>query len=363
MTERTRLLIVDDSRIFRSALEEALAGADDIQVVDSVWSGAKALDSIRAHPPDVVTLDVAMPGLDGLETLAAIQQFNSGHPEAPPVGVIMVSAHTQAGAKTTIEALTSGAFDFITKPSESSAEASVASLRQQLLLKVRQFMKHRRPAPFLGEPALRLTKPLPRFALPTAGRRIAPQAVLIAVSTGGPRALHTMLPDLCRQVELPVFIVQHFPLGFTHFLAENLQRHCAHRVIEAEDGGLVQPRTVYFGPIGRHLLVRRSADGHVHTALNEQPPENGFRPSADVLFRSAAAVYGASAVALVLTGMGQDGSAGLGPLKRAGAYVIAQDEATSVVWGMPERAVATGHVDEVLPLDCIPAAVGALIHS
>lgn len=361
MTERTRLLIVDDSRIFRSALEEALAGADDIQVVESVWSGSKALDFIRATPPDVVTLDVAMPGLDGLETLAGIQDYNREHPEAPPVGVIMVSAHTKAGAKTTIEALTAGAFDFVTKPSERSVEASVASLRQQLLVKVRQFMKHRRPPPSASQPAPRSTLPVSRLA-PLRGRTV-PQAVLIAVSTGGPWALRTMLPELCRQVSLPIFIVQHILPGFTRSLAENLHQHCSHRVIEASDGELVQPNTVYFAPSGKHLLLRRLSGGKVNTALNEQPPENNFRPSADVLFRSAAAAYGASAVALVMTGMGQDGSAGLGPLERAGAHIIAQDEATSVVWGMPRNAVATGHVDEILPLEGIPVAVAALMKS
>ncbi|MBL8795785.1 MAG: chemotaxis protein CheB, partial [Planctomycetia bacterium] len=208
----------------------------------------------------------------------------------------------------------------------------------------------------------RLTRPIPRLVLAPGGHT-RPQAVFVAVSTGGPKALDTLLPELCQQVELPILVVQHFPPGFTQFLAENLQRHCPHQVVEASDGERVQPRHVYIAPIGKHLLVRRGADGQVLTALNEQPPENGFRPSADVLFRAAATVYGAAAVALVLTGMGSDGSAGLGPLKRAGAHVIAQDEASSVVWGMPSSAVATGLVDEVLPLERIPEAIAGLLKS
>ena len=186
--------------------------------------------------------------------------------------------------------------------------------------------------------------------------------VLIASSTGGPRALSILLPDLCRRIDLPILIVQHMAAPFTQSLAASLDRQCAHTVIEASDGDAVRPGTVYIAPGGKHLLLRGGA-GKVITALNEQPPENGCRPAADVLFRSAAAIPDAAAVAVVLTGMMNDGTRGLGPLKRTGAHAIAQDEATSVVWGMPGSAVAAGLVDEVLPLEQIAAGVQAVVAS
>jgi two-component system chemotaxis response regulator CheB len=187
--------------------------------------------------------------------------------------------------------------------------------------------------------------------------------VVVAASTGGPRALEVLLPDLARRIDLPVLVVQHMPPQFTRSLADNLARQSGLHVTEAPDGELIQARHVYIAPGGKHLLMRTRPAGGLVTVLNEQPPENGFRPSADVLFRSAAAALGGGVVAVVLTGMScetvADGTQGLGPLKRAGAHVIAQDEATSVVWGMPGSAVRAGLADEVLPLGAIGAAVQA----
>jgi two-component system chemotaxis response regulator CheB len=363
MTERTRVLIVDDSRIFRSVLEQALRdeGAD---VVGSVWSGAKALEFIEAAPPDLVTLDVEMPGMNGLDVLRAIQRFNAARPNAPPIGVLMVSAFTRQGADVTIQALESGAFDFITKPSGGSEEESLRLLRLQVASKLRSFQSRRTssfsPLPRGEGSRVKGESEIVRPYARTQGPPI--KLVLIASSTGGPRALSIVLPDLCRRIDLPIFIVQHMATPFTQSLAASLDRQCGHKVIEAIDGDTVRPGTVYIAPGGKHLVLRGSA-GNIITSLNEQPPENGCRPAADVLFRSAAAIPDATAVAVVLTGMMCDGTRGLGPLKRAGAHVIAQDEATSVVWGMPGSAVASGLVDEVLPLEQIAAAIGAAITS
>jgi two-component system chemotaxis response regulator CheB len=192
--------------------------------------------------------------------------------------------------------------------------------------------------------------------------------VVVAVSTGGPRALEALLPDLCGRVEVPVLVVQHMPAGFTRSLAEQLARKVSGSVkgkdcvvVEAADGEPVRPRAVYFAPDYHHLVLR-SEGGRLRTGLTQQPPENGFRPAADVLFRSAAAAVGGDGVAVVLTGMDCDGTSGLKPLKRAGAYAIAQDEETSVVWGMPGSVVRAGLADEVLPLGEIAAAVQALVH-
>jgi len=356
------VLIVDDSRIFRAALEEVLADQEGITVVGSVFNGEKALQFIQRSPPDLVTLDVEMPGMDGFQTLQAIQKLNATRPEGEAVGVVMVSAFTRQGADVTVRALQAGAFDFVTKPTTSSGEVSLELLRQQLVSKIRSFMARRSRKQTQGD-VTKVPARSPSISdswLATLTKRLV-RAVLIASSTGGPRALATLLPELGNWVNVPIFVVQHMPADFTRSLAENLTRQTRHRVIEAQDGEFAQPKTVYIAPGGKHLLLRSGPCGQIVTGVNEQPPENGCRPSADVLFRAAAAVLGGETVAVVLTGMGCDGTAGLKPLKRAGGCVLAQDEATSVVWGMPGSAVAAGLVDAVLPLEEIAAAVRAMV--
>ena len=353
MSNGITLLIVDDSRLFRTALEDALRGQSGVAVAGSVFSGAKAMEFIRSTPPDLVTLDVEMPGMDGLQTLEQIKAFNHSRPTSPPVGVIMVSAFTRRGEQVTINALQAGAFDFVAKPSGGSAQTNLAVLRDELLAKIRAFAASRRRSGAAGS----IAGPAARAP---AVKRTCMRAVVIGASTGGPRALSDMLPALCRAVGLPILIVQHMPEGFTRSLAESLARQTGRRVVEATDGMPLELSTVYIAPGAKHLLLRGTAALPV-VALNEQPPENGCRPSADVLFRSAAAVLGGELIALILTGMGKDGTAGLGAIRRAGGHVIAQDESSSVVWGMPRSAVEAGVVDEVQPLNVIPAAVATVI--
>lgn len=358
MSEAARILIVDDSRIFRAALEDALRGQDDLAVAGSVFSGQKALEFLHQHPPDVVTLDVEMPGMNGLETLEAIQQFNRSRSVADEVGVLMVSAFTKRGAEVTVQALQAGAFDFVTKPSGASAEASLAALRQDLLPKIRAFLARRRRTTSRSidwNLAPRAISAPAALSPAASARRV--RAVLVAASTGGPKALATLLPELTARVDAPIVVVQHMPAGFTQSLAENLSRRCPWPVIEAEDGQSIAQRTIYIAPGGKHLVLRSNSAGQLLVALNEQPPESGCRPSANVLFRSAAALLGSEAVAVVLTGMGNDGTAGLGALKRAGGYVVAQDEESSVVWGMPGSAVAAKVTDVVVPLNAIAATI------
>jgi two-component system chemotaxis response regulator CheB len=291
--------------------------------------------------------------------LAAIQQVNRSHPRHEEIGVVMVSSFTKRGADVTMQALQAGAFDFVTKPSGGTEEENLALLRHELLSKVRGFLNRRRRTA-----ASRQVGPsgvLPR-SLPPAPRpadRVV-RAVVIGASTGGPKALATLLPELARRVDAPILVVQHIPAEFTRSLAENLARQTGCNVMEAVDGASLRPRTLVIARGGQHLLLRRDAAGGLITGLTDQPPESGCRPSASVLFRSAAAMLGRDVVAIVLTGMGNDGVAGLGPLKRAGGYVIAQDEETSIVWGMPGSAVAAGLADEVLPLPHIAQAVAEL---
>jgi two-component system, chemotaxis family, protein-glutamate methylesterase/glutaminase len=366
MPASARVLIVDDSRIFRAALETALAGEEGIEVVGSVFNGAKALEFIRAAPPDVVTLDVEMPGMDGLETLEAIRRLDAAFPPGAEIGVIMVSAHTKRGADVTVQALNRGAFDFITKPAGAQAEENLALLRQQLASKIRLFVaeRSRKSAKKLLATADRAEQSsLADHARRQRKRPRRPiRAIVIAASTGGPRALEALLPDLSRRVELPILIVQHMPPTFTRSLADSLGRISNCPVAEALDGEPLCEKRIYLAPGGKHLVLRSDREQLI-LGLNEQPPENGCRPSADVLFRSAAAVLHDGVAAIVLTGMGRDGTAGLGAIKRAGGYAVVQDEATSVVWGMPGSAAEAGWADEILPLDEIAPAVKSLIAS
>ncbi|MBM4088781.1 MAG: chemotaxis-specific protein-glutamate methyltransferase CheB [Planctomycetes bacterium] len=368
MPPHARVLIVDDSRIFRSALEASLTGQEGIEIVGSVFSGQKALEFLQATPADVVTLDVEMPGMDGLETLRAIQRRNAQQTPGGEVGVIMVSAHTKRGADVTVQALRDGAFDFVTKPSGPDADENLAQLRRQLLGKIHQFLASRKRTRGWGglaaEPPAPSRTPLVapgrrRQWLQTVPRRAA-RALAIAASTGGPKALETLLPMLRARTDLPILVVQHMPPKFTLSLAESLARLSGGTVVEAQDGDVIRPEATYIAPGGKHMLLRLD-QGRPILGINEQPPENGCRPSADVLFRSAAAVFRGELVAVILTGMGRDGAAGLGAVKRAGGYTLVQDEATSVVWGMPGGAVEAGVVDEVVPLAEIPDAVKQLV--
>ncbi len=351
-----RVLVVDDSRLFRTAVAESLAGESDLQVVGSERNGLKAIEFLKANPTvDVVTLDLEMPEMDGLQALRAIRDLNHGREHE--IGVIMLSAHTTQGAQSTITALSTGAFDFITKPTSESPAESIASLKRQLPARIRAYATRFRRSPLAARvPTAPALTPPPRPVAPLA-RTGSAQAILIGVSTGGPKALLTMLPRLTQLVRLPIIIVQHMPPKFTASLAESLGRVCGHQVHEAVDGQAIEAGHVYIAPGGQHLVVRRLLTGAVVCGVNDNPPENGLRPNVDVMFRSAAQVWGGNVVAVILTGMGSDGAKGLAPLKRAGAPVVVQDEATSIVWGMPGAAVAAGLADQVLPLEAIPDAI------
>jgi len=294
-----------------------------------------------------------MPDMDGLETLAAIQKINTDNKNSKPIGVVMLSSHTGEGADITIKALEMGAFDFIQKPEGKNLQESFAILRRQLVAKIRHFAAKGAPAGLAR--TLPDSAPLPKAVsrLPAVSRI---RGILIGVSTGGPRALAEMLPPLCEKVEVPIFIVQHMPPTFTQSLAKSLNSKCRHTVVEAKHNDIVRERQVYIAPGGRHMLLIKRRN-EVMTVINDQPPIKGCRPSVDILFKSGATIYGADVAAVILTGMGSDGTDGARFLKRAGAFIIAQDEATSVVWGMPGSVFNSGNVDQVLPLGDIPAAL------
>ncbi len=344
--EPLRVLIVDDSRIFRSVIEEALATRDDVKVVGSVWSGEKALEFARKSLPDFVTLDINMPGLGGIATLKALRDL--AHLQRHLLGVVLISSYTQRGAAVTIEGLQEGAFDFITKPEGANQDANAESLRQQLFEKIDAFRSRRQVESVGRSPSTRST---------SAVRRLSRfRAVVIGSSTGGPEALSRLLPVLAPVCPVPMFLVQHLPSDFTQYFASSLSRRCGTRVVESREGAIAEPGVLYVAHGGKHLVINAS-EGQVVLGTSDSPPENGCRPAADVLFRSAAVAYAGQVLAVVLTGMGCDGAKGAAVLKRAGAYVIAQDEATSVVWGMPGSVVAAGAANEILPIDDIGPAL------
>ena len=348
MEKELSILIVDDSRVFRSILERLLVKIEGVRIAGSVWSGEKALEFLQDHAVDLVTLDVEMPGLDGLETLLRIGKL----PEKRRPGVLMVSSLTRSGADTTVRALEQGAFDFVAKPGPEM-QGGAESLERMLAMKIKGWRSrcfHQAPAADMPV----IQKAVPIKAPSMSGKL---EVVLIGVSTGGPKALTEMLPLLSERISCPVLIVQHMPPEFTKSLAQTLDKKCAYTIVEAAEGMQPRPKHMYIAPGGMHMVVRRGRQG-IELGLNQQEPENGCRPSVDVLFRSAADVYeGSSMVAVVLTGMGCDGTAGARQLKRKGAYCIAQDEESSVVWGMPGALVEAGLADEQAPLLQIPASI------
>jgi two-component system chemotaxis response regulator CheB len=333
--ERIRVLIVDDSVVIRRLVTHALEEDPAIEVVGSASNGLIALQRIAQQNPNVITLDIEMPEMDGLETLRHIRR------DYPDTRVIMFSTMTERGAAVTLSALTLGADDYVTKASnEGSLDRSMARLREELIPKVKQFFH------------LPATKPpftLQKAAAFTPGK-LCPKVVVIGVSTGGPTALAKILPDLPESFPLPVLVVQHMPPLFTRLLAERLQASCHLAVEEAAQGTPIVAGKIFIAPGDFHLKVFSGGNG-VCALLDQAPPENSCRPSVDALFASIATIYGGAVIAVILTGMGQDGLRGAQILKAQGASIVAQDEASSVVWGMPGAVVNAGLADRVLPLD------------
>ena len=371
MDYELKVLIVDDSRIFRSMIEKILNEQKRIKVVGSVRNGVMAIEFIKSNSVDLVTLDQEMPDMDGLETLKEIQKINAAKNSSEKIGVIIVSAHTSKGAEITIKALEEGAFDFITKPETSNVKKNIDVLQRQLIVKLCDFAT-KRFHPKKGSNAFGRKPPLPKEPQTSTSvktlqdRNVGSaniKAVVIGVSTGGPKALLEMMPQLSEKINLPILIVQHMPPTFTLSLAKSLDAKCRHTAIEGGNNELIKNDHLYIAPGGKHMELKKDADKNVLTILTNTPPENGCRPSVDVLFRSAANVYRGNVIAIVLTGMGSDGTKGLIPLKQAGVHAVAQDEETSVVWGMPGSVVNAGLADKVLPLNEIPDHVSSIVHN
>jgi len=344
--ERIRVMVVDDSVVIRRIVTRALEQDPAIEVVGSASNGLLGLQRIPQLNPDVLTLDIEMPDMDGLEMLRRIRQ------EYPSLRVIMFSSLTERGAAVTLEALTLGAEDYVTKSfSEASREDSMARLKNEMIPKIRQFFRFPRQSD-----EAKSTPDLPVRTGPRATQCAPPQerprVVVIGISTGGPTALGSILPSLPAGFPLPILIVQHMPPLFTRFLAERLNSRCALNVREAVEGDVVEPGAILLAPGDFHMKVIAD-QAKVSVLLDQSSQQNFCRPAVDVLFRSVGEVYGGAVLGVVLTGMGQDGLRGVEVLKARGARILAQDEATSVIWGMPGAVVKAGLADYVLPLDAV----------
>jgi two-component system chemotaxis response regulator CheB len=341
-------------------VSDVLDECADVEVVGTASNGRIALRQIQSLDPDVVTLDVEMPIMDGLATLAELRKT------WPDLPVIMFSTLTERGASATLDALALGANDYVTKPTASrDRAAALDQVRGALVPLVRLWGRRRAlattsgrrtpaPARVLAAPPVALQVRAPRGPFRT------PQAIVLGVSTGGPVALAKLVTSLPASLSIPVVIVQHMPPVFTALLAQRLDAQSAISVVEAEEDMPVLPGRVHIAPGGRHLMVESRGNG-LRFHLDDGPQENSCRPAVDVLFRSAAKHWGASALAVILTGMGSDGLEGVRILRNEGARVIAQDEQSSVVWGMPGSVVREGLADEVLPLDDIAGAIVASV--
>ncbi|OZB47349.1 MAG: chemotaxis response regulator protein-glutamate methylesterase [Cellulomonas sp. 14-74-6] len=391
-----RVLVVDDSVVVRRLVTDALAADPRVEVVGTASDGRRALARVEQLKPDVVTMDVEMPDLNGIEAVRALRTSGSRVP------IIMFSTLTERGAAATLDALVAGASDYVTKPSNmGSVQESIARVAEELIPKILVLaggpgaagrgQLGTRPAAggsglrtpgghvptaapggqALGGIASRTLGPartahaggsaLGRPAFPPPPPAPHPvRMVVVGSSTGGPQALSTLVTALTAPPRVPVVVVQHMPPVFTHQLAARLDRLGPARVSEAVDGEELRPGHVYIAPGGAHLLVR-NVHGTLRAVLDQGPPVNFCKPSVDVMFDSAVEAVGGDLVCAVLTGMGSDGRNGAGKIVAAGGTVLAQDEATSVVWGMPGAVTTSGFAHRVLPLDDVPGAIEAAV--
>ena len=340
-TPKIRVLIVDDSRMIRDVLTHILEDQPDIEVVGAAADAYEARDMVRDLKPDVITLDVEMPKMSGLEFLDKLMR-------ARPIPVLMISSFTERGSETTFRALELGAVDFVTKPklNEQTPDDYGAVIAEKIRAAKSARLKVPRradPNDTVTMPAVVEKRPVPR------GVKTSERLIAVGASTGGTEAIREFLVGM--PVDCPgIAIVQHMPENFTRMFAERLNGLCKINVKEAEHNDPILPGHAYIAPGGKHLWVKRD-EGQLLAKLSTEPPMNLHRPSVDFLFLSAAKFVGADAIGVIMTGMGRDGAAGMLEMKKAGAWTIAQDEATSVIFGMPREAIEAGAVQEVAPLN------------
>lgn len=343
---KSRVLIVDDSAVFRHALTDVLRTDPRIEVVGTAANGKLALEMLDRLKPDLITLDVEMPVMDGLTTVSEIRKRTRTIP------VLMFSTLTSRGADATLEALQRGASDYCAKPSSNGA--GMEELKNDLLPKVRALLKLDR-SPAVAQVAMRRATGV---ATPAAAGPVPRKIDIVAIgcSTGGPNALADVIPRLPPNFATPIVIVQHMPPVFTKLLAERLSSRSKVKVCEATDGQLIENGVAYIAPGDFHMVLQRNGL-QVRLKLNKDPAENFCRPAVDPMMRSVATTFPGSALGVILTGMGRDGTLGCDHLRKSGSYILGQDEETSVVWGMPGSIAEKGLANEILPLPRIADAI------
>lgn len=348
---RIRVLVVDDSALMRQFISDILRSDPRIEVAGTARDGRDALAQMKILKPDIITMDVEMPNMSGLQALEEIMKTN-------PMPVIMVSTMTQEGAETTLKALALGCVDFIGKPS-GSISLNIREVGQEIIDKVIAASTAKvRPIGSMFTPPARTLPQKPRMNPPTlTGRR---DIVAIASSTGGPMALSELLPKLPKNFPVPIVITQHMPKEFTGSFSKRLNEASQIEVVEGFEGLTLKPGRAVIAPGGSHLIVKRRA-GTAVCGLSDAPPVLSVKPAANIMFLSVADEYGGNVLCVILTGMGRDGTDGATALKRRGAYVIAESQKTCVVYGMPKAAADAGIVDEILPLDEIPDAMVRIV--
>ncbi|MCW7752417.1 chemotaxis response regulator protein-glutamate methylesterase [Desulfobotulus sp. H1] len=366
-----RVLVVDDTIVYRKIVSDILSTIPGIQVVGSANNGKIALSRIASLKPDLITLDVEMPEMNGLEVLEELNRIS------PDVGVVMLSTLTTRGGDITIRALELGAFDFVPKPQSGTMTENLEAVRSILVPIIQTFQRRKdirqrlrgvTPPPVgnslrTGQTAsvtarspspADITQRMQKLSM----RKSRSEIVAIGISTGGPNALARMMPMLPGDMGVPILIVQHMPPVFTASLAKSLNAKCTIEVKEAEQGEILRNNTAYIAPGGRQMRVVAAGDGKNRMIkITDDPPENSCRPSADYLFRSVASHYVGRATGVIMTGMGYDGAAGIKEMKNSGAHIIAQDEASCTVFGMPKEPIESGTADIVVPLNDIASAI------
>ncbi len=346
---KIRVLVVDDSTVIRRLLSDSLVADPQIEVCGTAANGKIALAKIPQLNPDLVTLDMEMPEMDGIATLVELRKL---YPKLP---VVMFSTLTQRGAEATMEALSKGANDYVTKPANvGSVNAAMQSVRQELVPRIKAFCPWSLPIPPAATP---LKSRMPVASAKGMARRI--DAVVIGSSTGGPKALQTVIAKLPADFPVPILIVQHMPPLFTKHLADRLNQLSALNVVEASQGEPIHAGGVWVAPGNYHMQLGRVGT-EIRVRLDQGTPENSCRPAVDVLFRSAATMFGGNLLSVVLTGMGQDGARGCETIRDAGGHILIQDQATSVVWGMPGTVARAGLADTTLPLARIADEINKL---